>query len=85
MRVLHFSDRGPAVALLQLALNRAGFGPLEQDGIFGLRTREALRRFQAANALAVDGVAGRYTHEAPSARGRAFIPSPASTAPLLRL
>ena len=41
MRTLRFSDRGPAVALLQLALGRARFGPLETDGIFGLRTQEA--------------------------------------------
>ena len=64
MRVLRFSDHGPAVQLLQLALDRAGFGPLARDGIFGLRTREALLRFQAANALAADGVAGARTHRA---------------------
>ncbi len=64
MRTLRFSDHGPAVALLQLALDRARFGPLERDGIFGLRTREALLRFQTANGLAADGVAGRATHRA---------------------
>ena len=64
MRVLRFSDHGPAVQLLQLALGRAGFGPLARDGIFGLRTREALLRFQAANALSADGVAGARTHRA---------------------
>ena len=64
MRVLRFSDHGPAVQLLQLALDRAGYGPLARDGIFGLRTREALLRFQAANALAADGVAGTRTHRA---------------------
>ena len=52
------------MALLQLALGRAGFGPLETDGIFGLRTQEALRRFQLARGLSADGVAGRATHEA---------------------
>ena len=64
MRVLRFSDHGPAVQLLQLALGRAGFGPLARDGIFGLRTREALLRFQTANGLAADGVAGARTHRA---------------------
>ena len=64
MRVLRFSDRGPAVALLQLALARASFGPLVTDGIFGLRTQDALRRFQLSHGLAADGVAGRKTHEA---------------------
>ena len=64
MRILRFSDRGPAVALLQLALVRASFGPLVLDGIFGLRTQEALRHFQLARGLTADGVAGRATHEA---------------------
>ena len=64
MRVLRFSDRGPAVQLLQLALERAGFGPLARDGAFGLRTREALQRFQRSRGLAADGVAGPRTHAA---------------------
>ena len=64
MRVLRFSDRGPSVQLLQLALERAGFGPLALDGVFGLRTREALQRFQRSQALAADGVAGPRTHGA---------------------
>ncbi len=64
VRVLRFSDRGPAVQLLQLALDRASFGPLAHDGVFGLRTQEALRRFQSARGLAADGVAGRASHAA---------------------
>ena len=64
MRVLRYSDRGPAVQLLQLALERASFGPLARDGIFGARTQEALLRFQRSRGLAADGVAGRATHEA---------------------
>ena len=64
MRILRFSSRGPAVQLLQLGLNRAGYGPLETDGVFGLATRAALTRFQAAQGLAADGVAGQQTHRA---------------------
>ena len=64
MRVLRFSDRGAAVQLLQLALDRAGFGPLAADGVFGMRTRDALLRFQTARALSADGVAGAQTHRA---------------------
>ena len=64
LRILRFSDTGSGVQLLQLALDRAGFGPLERDGVFGLRTQDALRRFQASRGLAADGVAGRRTHEA---------------------
>ncbi len=64
MRTLRFSSIGPAVELLQLGLNRAGYGPLVQDGIFGPATRAAVSRFQAANRLTVDGVAGPATQRA---------------------
>ena len=62
MRVLRLGSVGPAVQLLQLALNRAGFGPLAEDGLFGSATRAALQRFQASRGLAADGVAGALTH-----------------------
>lgn len=64
MRTLRFGSTGPAVELLQLALNRAGFGPLVTDGVFGPATRGALSRFQAVNGLRVDAVAGPATHKA---------------------
>ena len=64
MRVLAFSSRGPAVQLLQLALNRSGFASLETDGVFGPATQAALTRFQAAQGLKADGVAGPLSHRA---------------------
>lgn len=64
MRILRIGSTGPAVQLLQLALNRAGCGPLETDGIFGPLTEAALRRFQSARGILSDGVAGRETHRA---------------------
>lgn len=64
MRILRMGSLGPAVELLQLALNRAGFGELDTDGIFGSATDAAQRRFQSANGLAPDGIAGRETHMA---------------------
>ena len=64
MRTLRFGSTGPAVELLQLALERAGFGPLVTDGVFGPATRGALSRFQAVSGLRVDGVAGSATHRA---------------------
>ncbi len=64
MKILKYGSRGAEVQLLQLALNRAGFGPLETDGIFGTVTASALRRFQSANGLAPDAIAGRLTHAA---------------------
>ena len=64
MRILRMGSSGPAVELLQLALNRAGFGEAEPDGIFGPVTEQALRRFQSAHTLVPDGIAGRETHRA---------------------
>lgn len=64
MRILRMGSSGPAVELLQLALNRAGFGELETDGVFGPLTDRALRRFQSAHELVADGIAGRETHRA---------------------
>ena len=64
MKILRLGSIGPSVQLLQLALERAGFGPVTTDGIFGTATQYALRRFQQANAIPVDGVAGSVTHRA---------------------
>ena len=64
MRLLKIGSTGPAVQLLQLALNRAGCGPLNTDGIFGPGTEAALRRFQASRGIPADGVAGNQTHRA---------------------
>lgn len=64
MRTLRFGSTGPGVQLLQLALDRAGYGPLTTDGAFGPATQGALSRFQAVHGLAVDGVAGPVTHRA---------------------
>ena len=64
MRILRFGSRGPAVQLLQTALNRAGFGPLRADGSFGAATRGALVHFQKANSLEPDGIAGVQSHRA---------------------
>lgn len=62
MRLLRIGSTGPGVQLLQLALNRAGFGELQTDGIFGPLTERAVRHFQAAQNILVDGIAGRDTH-----------------------
>ncbi len=62
MRLLRMGSTGPGVQLLQLALNRAGFGVLQTDGIFGPLTERAVRRFQAAQEILADGIAGRDTH-----------------------
>lgn len=64
LNILTMGSRGSRVQLLQLALNRAGVGVLTLDGVFGMATRCALRRFQSQNGLAADGVAGCATSAA---------------------
>ena len=64
MRTLKSGSYGPAVELLQLALTRAGFGPLVTDGVFGDGTAAALMRFQRSRGLSPDSVAGPVTQRA---------------------
>lgn len=46
---------------LQRALLAKGFNPGPLDGVAGARTRKAIREFQKANGLTVDGIAGPKT------------------------
>lgn len=46
---------------IQEALDAKGFDPGEVDGLLGRATQSAIRRFQAANGLAVDGIPGPLT------------------------
>ncbi len=56
--------KGDAVRELQVALKRAGYDPGPLDGSFGELTETALRAFQRAKGLTVDGVAGPQTGKA---------------------
>ena len=58
-RVLKLGMQGPDVAALQKLLADLGFDPGPPDGEFGWLTYEALREFQRAMRLQVDGVAGK--------------------------
>jgi hypothetical protein len=62
--VLRQPRQGEDVKQLQQKLKDAGFDPGEVDGKFGPKTEAALRAYQAANGLRVDGRAGEETYAA---------------------
>jgi putative chitinase len=61
---LRQGDEGEAVELLQRALAAKNFSPGAIDGDFGPKTDAAVRAFQAAAGLGVDGVVGDSTWQA---------------------
>ena len=93
MVTLSYGARGEAVRTLQSSLNAKG-ASINVDGRFGPATSRAVRSFQSAQGLAVDGVVGRATWaalgSAPApapAKSSASTPAPAPSAsgnPLLR-
>lgn len=60
---LHKGDAGSAVKALQQALKDNG-AVLNVDGVFGDDTIKAVKAFQSAHALKVDGIAGPETFQA---------------------
>ncbi len=58
---LYFGSTGEDVEYLQKWLNAAGFGSLVVDGIFGVATEEAVKKFQKYYGLTVDGIVGPQT------------------------
>ena len=73
---LQRGSRGSLVTKLQQALIQLGYLPVgEDDGVFGLKTYNAVRNFQSAYGLAVDGIAGTRTMvKLNEALGIQFIP-----------
>ena len=70
-----YGSQGSAVRQLQSELNKRGYS-LDEDGIFGKKTRSAVRDYQKKNGLTmVDGIAGDETWgsllSAPTAAERA--------------
>jgi len=59
-RVIETKER-PTVKQIQTALKNAGYNPGPIDGKMGKQTRDAIRAFQRANGLAVDGKVGKLT------------------------
>jgi len=56
--------RGPDVTDLQKQLNKLHFLIGKADGVFGRKTKNAVRRFQQAYGLKMDGVVGVMTDKA---------------------
>jgi len=61
MPALKRGDRGQAVTTLQQVLRETGDYLGEIDGIFGVQTEAAVRAFQKATNLVVDGIVGSKT------------------------
>ncbi|WP_257984323.1 L,D-transpeptidase family protein [Neobacillus cucumis] len=62
--ILKRGSRGPAVVTLQKKLTSIGFNTKGIDGIFGPNTDSAVRSYQRANHLQVDGIVGPITKKA---------------------
>ncbi len=61
-RTLRYGDSGEDVAFMQRRLIELGYLVGEADGHFGSGTLTAVKAFQKANRLTVDGVAGTMTY-----------------------
>jgi flagellum-specific peptidoglycan hydrolase FlgJ len=59
--ILRLNSRGATVTMLQQRLTSAGYGVGKIDGIFGVKTFEAVKAYQAEHGLVVDGVVGAKT------------------------
>jgi len=61
LRTLRQGASGTDVKDLQVTLQRLGYNPGAADGIFGVRTKQAVLQFQKDNGLSQDGVVGPVT------------------------
>src|SRR4051812_16393667 len=62
--ILKRGSRGPSVTELQRKLTSLGYSTKGIDGIFGVNTEYAVRQFQKARHLQVDGIVGPATQKA---------------------
>lgn len=67
-RMLKKGMSGSDVRDMQIMLNSLGYDCGTADGIFGNKTVDAVKAFQTAEGLAVDGIAGQKTLETLAAR-----------------
>lgn len=59
--ILKYGNRGADVVHLQTRLTAMGYSVGKIDGIFGIKTLEAVKAFQIDKGLAVDGIVGAKT------------------------
>lgn len=78
MATLRKGSQGSAVTALQTMLNQLGFDCGKVDGIYGTKTMAAVRSFQEANGLTVDGIAGEQTLTTLAIRAAALDSVPAT-------
>ncbi len=71
--IVRLGDRGLVVIEVQSLLTDFGFSPGPVDGIFGSRTESAVRAFQSAEGLLVDGLVGQQTFAALSGEAQRLI------------
>ena len=75
-KVLKKGVQGADVMALQIYLNVLGYSCGTADGIYGKKTVDAVKAFQAANGLTVDGIAGPKTLELISGEDEDTEPEP---------
>lgn len=61
MRILRRDSRGEDVKALQILLKGRGYNCGSTDGVFGSKTENAVRNYQKAKKLGVDGIVGPAT------------------------
>ena len=64
MPLLKKGGKGSDVYVLQTRLNYLGYACYKVDGDFGARTDTAVKAFQKAEGLTVDGIVGNQTWDA---------------------
>lgn len=63
IKVLKKGNRGKEVEALQKNLIKLGYGLKKADGVFGNNTEKAVKEFQKAYGLSVDGIVGKDTSQ----------------------
>lgn len=60
---LKYGDHGELVSHIQLKLKRLGYYEGKVDGVYGLYTEHAVRKFQSSETITIDGIIDQQTYE----------------------